>query len=75
MDNFDLKKYLAESKLNENDIEMTSVDILAKALENVWNMGKNNNPIDFQETAKSIKNDIDDNLDIRISDRAYRDDL
>ena len=68
MDNFDLRKYLAENKLNEDASEMTRVDVLAKALENVWNLGKDNNSIDFKDMPQSIMDDMEDNLYKRMDD-------
>ncbi len=75
MDNFDLRKYLAEGKLNENASEMTRVDVLAKALEDVWNMGKDNNSIDFKDMAQSIMDDMEDNLNKRLDDYTRKYDL
>ena len=44
-----------KEKLEENS---DKIKYLEDALRNVWNMGKDNNPIDFNKLAKSI----DDNM-------------
>ena len=44
-----------KEKLEENSDKMK---YLEDALRNVWNMGKDNNPIDFNKLAKSIDDDM-----------------
>ena len=44
-----------KAKLNENS---DKIKYLEDALRNVWNMGKDNNPIDFNKLAKSIDDDM-----------------
>jgi cell division protein FtsI/penicillin-binding protein 2 len=44
-----------KEKLEENS---DKIKYLEDALRNVWNMGKDNNPIDFNKLAKSIDDDM-----------------
>ena len=51
----DLEEGEYKEKLEENSDKMK---YLEDALRNVWNMGKDNNPIDFNKLAKSIDDDM-----------------
>jgi hypothetical protein len=51
----DLEEDQYKEKLEENSDKMK---YLEDALRNVWNMGKDNNPIDFNKLAKSIDDDM-----------------
>ena len=51
----DLEEDQYKEKLEENSDKMK---YLEDALRNVWNMGKDNNPIDFNKLAKSIYDDM-----------------
>jgi hypothetical protein len=42
-----------------DDYTSNKVDYLANTLQYVWNMGKGNNSIDFDDMAKSISNDLE----------------
>lgn len=66
-DNFDLRKFLIENKLTSTSIKEDTrvnpntddrVAYLVNALHHVWNMGKGNNSIDFEDVAKTIVNDM-----------------
>lgn len=54
-------KEVEEAMVNPNTSDRVSY--LESALDHVWNMGKNNNSIDFEDMAKSIVNDMFDDLE------------
>jgi len=57
----EMEKEVEEAMVNPNTSDRVSY--LESALDHVWNMGKNNNSIDFEDMAKSIVNDMFDDLE------------